>query len=51
MTFAPTADDMSRTTLPKKLKLALINHKKYFFKGGLTIQVTSSILVPPDYIF
>jgi hypothetical protein len=51
VTFAPTADDMSRRTLPKELILALINHKKYFFKGGLTLQVTSSIPVPPDYVF
>ncbi len=51
VTFAPTGDDTSRTTLPKELRLALINHKKYFFKGGLTLQVTSSIPVPPDSIF
>jgi hypothetical protein len=51
VTFAPTADDTSRTTLPKELRLTLINHKKYFFKGGLTLPVNSSIPVPPDYIF
>jgi hypothetical protein len=51
VTFAPTAEDTSRTTLPKELRLALINHKKYFFKGGLTLRVTSSIPVPPYYIF
>jgi hypothetical protein len=51
VTLAPTADDTSRTSLPKELRLAVINHKKHFFKGGFTLQVTSSIPVPPDYIF
>ncbi len=51
VTFAPTADDTSRTTLPKELRLALINNKKYFFKGGFILQMTSSIPVPPDYLF
>jgi hypothetical protein len=37
VTFAPTVDDIARTALPKKLRLALIHHKKYFFKGGLTL--------------
>ena len=51
MTFAPTVDDTARTALPKELRLALIHHKKYFFNGGLTLQVTSSIPAPPDYMF
>ena len=37
VTFAPIVDDTARTTLPKELRLALIHHKKYFFKGGLTL--------------
>ncbi len=51
MTFAPTVDDTARTALPRELRLALIHHKKHFFKGGLTLQVVSSIPVSPDYIF
>jgi len=51
VTFAPTVDDTVRTALPKELRLALIHHKKYFFKGVLTLQVASSIPVSPDYIF
>ena len=43
MTLAPTADDTARTTLPKELRRALANHKKIFFKGGLNLQVASSI--------
>ncbi len=37
VTFAPTVDDTIRTALPKVFRLALIHHKKYFFKGGLTL--------------
>ena len=52
VTFAPTVDDTARTALLGELKLALIHHKKHFFnKGGLTLQVVSSIPVSPDYIF
>jgi hypothetical protein len=31
-------DGAVRTALPKDLRLALIHHKKYFFKGGLTLR-------------
>ena len=51
VSFAPTADDTTRTALPKELRLALIHHKDHFFKGGLTLQVASSILARPEYIF
>jgi len=51
MTFAPTVDDTARTTLPKELRLALVHHKKHFFKGGLILHVASSIPVSPEYIF
>ncbi len=51
ITFAPTADDTTRTALPKELRLALLSHKSFFFKGGLTLQVASSIPAPPEYIF
>jgi hypothetical protein len=37
VTFTPTLDDTTRTALPKELRLALIHHKKYFFKGSLTL--------------
>jgi hypothetical protein len=51
VTFAPTTDDTTRTALPKKIRLALMNHKTHFFKGGLTLQVASSIPAPLGYIF
>jgi len=37
VTFAPAVNDTARMALPKKLRLALIHHKKHFFKGGLTL--------------
>ena len=50
VTFTPTVDDTARTALPQELRLALIHHKKCFFKGGLTLHVVSSIPVSPDYV-
>ena len=37
VTFAPAVDDTARTALPREVRLALIHHKKYFFKGGLIL--------------
>jgi hypothetical protein len=51
VSFAPMTDDTARTAMPKALRLALIHHKNYFFKGVLTLQVASSIPAPPGYIF
>ncbi len=47
VSFAPTADDTTRTALSKELRLALIHYKDHFFKGGLTLHVAFSILAPP----
>ena len=51
VTFSPTADDTTRTSLPKEVRLALKNHRRFFFRGGLTLHVASSIPAPPGYIF
>jgi len=52
LTFAPTADDSIRTSLPKKIRLALTSHQNLFYQGGLIlISVASSISVPPAYLF
>ena len=51
VTFAPTTDDTTRTALPQEICLALKNHKTHFFKGGLTLQVTSFIPAPPEFLF
>jgi hypothetical protein len=51
VTFALTADDTTRTTLPKEARLALLSHKNLFFRGGLTLHVASSIPATPEYIF
>ena len=34
LTFAPTADDSIRTSLPKEMRLALTSHKTIFYQGG-----------------
>jgi len=49
--FRPTVDDTARTALPRELMLALIHYKKFFFKGGLALQVTSSIPISREYVF
>ena len=51
LTFAPSADDTIRTSLPKEIRLALKSHKKLFYQGGLLLTVASSISAPPAYIF
>jgi hypothetical protein len=51
LTFAQTADDSIRTSLPKEIRLALTNHKILFYQGGLVLSVVSSISVPPTYRF
>ena len=51
ITFAPSADDTIRTSLPKEIRLALKSHKNLFFQGGLVLSVASSISAPPAYIF
>jgi hypothetical protein len=51
LTFAPTADDTVRTSLPKEIRLALKSHKNLFYSGGLVLSVASSISAPPPYIF
>jgi hypothetical protein len=51
MTFAPTAYDTIRTSLPKEIHLALKSHKNFFYQGGLVLSVASSISAPPAYIF
>jgi hypothetical protein len=50
LTFAPTADDSIRTSLPKEIRLALTSHKNLFYQGGLVLSVASSISVPLAYL-
>jgi hypothetical protein len=47
VTFAPTTDDTTITALLKEIRLALMNHKTHFFKGGLALQVASPIPALP----
>ena len=51
LTFAPTADDSTRISLPKEIRLALTSHKNLFYQGGLVLSVASSISVPLAYMF
>ncbi len=51
LTFAPTADDIIRTSLPKEIRLALESHKNLFYQGGIVLSVASSISAPLAYIF
>jgi hypothetical protein len=51
LTFARTAVDTVRTSLPKEIRLALKSHKNLFYSGGLVLSVASSISAPPAYIF
>ena len=50
LTFAPTADNTFRTSLPKEIWLPLRRHKALFYQGGPSHE-PSSIPAPPAYIF
>jgi len=51
LTFSPTTDDTIRTSLPKKIRIALRSHKAFFYRTGLILTVTSSIAASPAFIF
>jgi hypothetical protein len=51
LTFALTADDTIRTSLPKEIMLALRSHKALFYQVGLLLTVASFIPATPAYIF
>jgi hypothetical protein len=51
LTFALTADDTIRTSLPKEIRLALRSHNALFFRGGLVLSVASFISSPPTFHF
>jgi hypothetical protein len=51
-TFQHNANDTTRISLQKEIRIALKNHMTHhFFSGGLTIVVISSIPDPPALIF
>ncbi len=51
LTFALTADEIIRTSLPKEIRLVPRNHEALLYQGGMVLSVTSSIPAPPAYIF
>ena len=51
VSFAPSMDDTLRTSHPRKVRIALRNHKTLFYQGGLTLNVFSSILLTPTALF
>ena len=51
MSFSPSMDDTSRTSLPRELRIALRSHKNHFYQGGLVLTVTSSIQLTPPALF
>ena len=50
LTFAPTADDTTRTSLPMEIKLTPRSHKTLSYQGGRLLTVASSFPAPPAYI-
>ena len=51
VTFAPTMDDIIRTSLSKEDRIALRSHKALFHQGGFVLNVTSSIYLTPMALF
>ncbi len=51
VSFSPMMDHTIRTSLPTEVRIALCNHKALFYLGGLVLNVTSSIPLPPATLF
>ncbi len=51
VTFVPMMDGTLRTSLPKKVCIALRSHKALFYQEGLVFSVASSIPMTPEALF
>ena len=51
ITFAPTSDGKPRAYMKPEEAVAVMNHRRFFFEGGLTLAVTSSIPLPPELLW
>jgi hypothetical protein len=51
VTFAPSMDDILRTSLPNEIHIALRSHKSFFYQGSLVLSVSSSIPLTPSALF
>jgi hypothetical protein len=51
VSFAPSMDDILRTSLPKEVRIALRSHKALFYQGGLALSVASSIPLTSTALF
>ncbi len=51
MSFSLTMDDTIRTSLPREIRIALRNHKDFFYPGGLILSVASLIPLTPPALF
>jgi hypothetical protein len=50
LSFSPTKDPSYQAHKSPKTAVALLNHRQFFFQGGLAFTVAASISLPP-YVF
>jgi len=46
ISFSPTKDPTARALMSPAIASAVLNHKEFFFQGGLPICITSTIFLP-----
>jgi hypothetical protein len=51
LSFSPTKDPTARALMSPAIASAVLNHKEFFFQGGLPICITSTIFLPTDTFF
>ena len=51
ISFSPTKDPAARALVSLAVADVILNRKELFFQGGLSIAVTSAIVLPPEMMF
>ena len=51
LSFSPTKDPTARALMSPAIASAVLNHKEFFFQGGLPLCITSTIFLPTDTFF
>jgi hypothetical protein len=51
ISFSPTRNPATRALMSPESNASMLNHKEFFFQGGLPITITSTITLPPYTFF
>ena len=51
ISFSPTKNPATRALMSPENNAYMLNHKEFFFQGGLPLTISSTITLPPDTFF